>query len=146
MAKRFRIRQFKTTAYHPQSNGSLERSHHALKEYLKQFIGNNAKWDDWIELAMFSYNISVHEGMKCTPHELGFGKLAQLPSADPLPEHEKIETYDIFLTKLVTKLHEMRGIARQNLIAPKEKSKEYYDRQINPQNFKIRDNVFFTRR
>ena len=38
MAKRFRIRQFKSTAYHPQSNGSLERSHYVLKGYLKQFI------------------------------------------------------------------------------------------------------------
>ena len=33
----FRIRQFKTTAYHLQSTGSLERSHHVLKEYIKQF-------------------------------------------------------------------------------------------------------------
>ena len=36
----------------------------------------------------------------------------------------------------------MRGIARQNLIAAEEKSKEYYDRKINPQNFKIGDSVF----
>ena len=36
----------------------------------------------------------------------------------------------------------MRGIARQNLIAAKEKSKEYYDKKINPQNFKIGDSVF----
>ena len=43
MAKRFRIRQFKTTAYHPQSNGSLERPQHVLKEYLKEFIENNAE-------------------------------------------------------------------------------------------------------
>ena len=43
MTKRFRIRQFKTTAYHPQSNGSLERSHHGFKEYLKQFIESNAE-------------------------------------------------------------------------------------------------------
>ena len=48
----------------------------------------------------------------------------------------------MYLTKLITKLHEMRGIARQNLIAPKEKLKEYYDRKINLQNFKIGDNVF----
>ena len=76
MGKRFRIRQFKTTAYHPQSNGSLERSHHVLKEYLKQFIENNAEWNDWIELVMFSYNTSVHEGTKCTPYGLVLGKLA----------------------------------------------------------------------
>ena len=80
MAKRFRIRQFKTTLYHPQSNGSLERSHHVLKEYPKQFIENNAEWDDWIESAMFSYNKSVNEGTKCTPFELVSGKLARLPS------------------------------------------------------------------
>ena len=35
LAKRFRIKQFRTTAFHPQSNGSLERSHHILDEYLK---------------------------------------------------------------------------------------------------------------
>ena len=56
MAKRFRIRQLKTTAYYPQGNGCLEIFHHVLKEYLKQFIENNAEWDDSIELAMFSYN------------------------------------------------------------------------------------------
>ena len=43
---RFRIRHLKTTAYHPQPNGSLERFHNLLKEYLKQFIENNADWDD----------------------------------------------------------------------------------------------------
>ena len=91
---------------------------------------------------MFSYNTSVHEGTKCTPYELVFGKLALLPSSDPLPEHEKMKTYDMYMTKLITKLHEMRGIARQNLIAAKQKSTEYYDRKINPQNFKIGDSVF----
>ena len=83
-------------------------------EYLKQFIENIAEWEDWIELAMFSYNTSVHEGTKCTPYELVFGKLARLPSNDPVPELKKMETYDMYMTKLITKLHEMRAIARQN--------------------------------
>ena len=91
---------------------------------------------------MFSYKTSVHEGTKCTPYELVFGKLARLPSDDPSSELEKMETYDMYMTKLVTKLHEMRGITRQNLIAAKEKSKGYYDRKINPQNFKVGDSVF----
>ena len=33
LAKLFRIKQFRTTAFHPQSNGSLVRSHHVLGEY-----------------------------------------------------------------------------------------------------------------
>ena len=35
LAKRFGMKQFRTTAIHPESNGSLERSHHVLGEYLK---------------------------------------------------------------------------------------------------------------
>ena len=49
LAKRFRINQFRTTAFYPQSNGSLERSHHVLGEYLKQFVARNSEWDDWLE-------------------------------------------------------------------------------------------------
>ena len=86
---------------------------------------------------MFSYKTSVHEGTKFKPYELVFGNLASLQSGDPLPEHEKVETYDFYMIKLIIKLHEMREIARQNLITAKEKSKEYYDRKINPQNFKF---------
>ena len=68
----------------------MGRPHHVLKEYLKQLIENNAEWDDWIELGIFSYNKSLHDGMKWTPYELVFGKLACLSSSDPLPEYEKM--------------------------------------------------------
>ena len=43
LAERFRIKQFRTTAFHPQCNGSLERSHHVLCEYLKQFVAKNSQ-------------------------------------------------------------------------------------------------------
>ncbi|XP_033222810.1 uncharacterized protein K02A2.6-like [Belonocnema kinseyi] len=112
LAKRFRKRQFKTSDFHPQSNGSLERSHHSLSEYLKQFVNKNSEWDEWLELATFSYNTSVHEGTKCTPYELVFGKISRQPSSEPPPPHEKLETYDDYTIKLVTRLHEMRAVAR----------------------------------
>ena len=93
-----------------------------LKEYLIQIIENNAEWEDWIVLAIFSYNTTVHEGTKCTHYEIFFEKLARLLSVDPLSKHEKMETY-MFMKKLITKLHKMRGIAKQNLIASKENQK-----------------------
>ena len=68
VAKRFRISQIRTTAFHPQSNGSIERSHHVLTEYLKHYIAHN-NWDEWLDLAMFFYNTSVHESTRFTPHE-----------------------------------------------------------------------------
>ena len=61
VSKRFKIKKIRTTAFHPQSNGSLERSHHALGEYLKQYTSTDANWDEWLDLAMLNYNTCVSE-------------------------------------------------------------------------------------
>ena len=45
----FKIRQLKSTTFHPQSLGSLERSHHVLIQYLKQYC-EKTNWDNWIYL------------------------------------------------------------------------------------------------
>lgn len=142
ITKRFRIKKIQTTAFHPQSNGSLERSHHVLGEYLKQYANKEMEWDEWIDLAMLSYNTCVHEGTKFTPYELVFGKTARLPSEEPLHVLDKLPTYENYITNLVTRLTEMRKLAYENLVDSKHKSKNYYDRKINPVNFQEGDNVF----
>ena len=49
---------------------------------MKQFVSKNSEWDDYIELATFPYNTSIHEGTRCAPYELVFGKLARQPSSE----------------------------------------------------------------
>ena len=142
IAKLFKIRKFRTTAFHPQSNGSLERSHHALGEYLKQYANDQKQWDRWIGLAMFNYNTNVHEATKHTPYELVFGKIARIPSSEGLAPNEKLANYDEYLINLVTQLHTIQKNARENVIEAKNKSKKYYDKKINPQTFKPGDQVF----
>ncbi|KMQ88697.1 enzymatic polyprotein endonuclease reverse [Lasius niger] len=122
LTKKFNIQHFKTTAYHPQSNGSIERSHHVLVEYLKTQIDKEENWNKFINLAMFSYNTSVHEGTKFSPYELVFGRLARLPSAYPPLEENLETTYHEYITTLFNKLHDTREEARQNLIRAKEKN------------------------
>ncbi|XP_011860867.1 PREDICTED: uncharacterized protein LOC105558005 [Vollenhovia emeryi] len=107
-----KIQQFRTTAYHPQSNGSIERSHHVLMEYLKTQIDNERNWDNYLSLAMFSYNTSVHEGTKFSPYELVFGKLARLPSSHEPIEENLEPTYREYLTDLFNKLSELQRQAR----------------------------------
>ncbi|XP_043604719.1 uncharacterized protein LOC122577454 [Bombus pyrosoma] len=142
VAKKFRIKRYTTTAYHPQSNGSIERSHHVLKEYLKLYIENSRNWDEWVELAMFSYNTSVHEGTKFSPHELVFGHLAREPTGEMMIEENIELTYAEYLRDLFDKINTIQQMARENLMKSKLKSKEYYDRRINPQNFKTGDLVY----
>ena len=62
ICKKFKIDKIRTTPYHPAGNGSLERTHHVLVEYLKMYVDNEHQWDVWIECAIFAYNSSVHVG------------------------------------------------------------------------------------
>ncbi|KAL6418934.1 hypothetical protein ACFW04_011685 [Cataglyphis niger] len=145
IAKIFKIRKFRTTAFHPQSNGSLERSHHALGEYLKQYANDQKQWDRWLSLAMFNYNTGVHEATRHTPYELVFGKIARIPSNEALGSEDKLANYDDYLINLVTQLHTIQGNAHKNVVDAKFRSKQYYDKKINPQNFKPGDHVFLLR-
>jgi len=41
VCKLLRITKIQTTAYHPESNGALERSHRILAEYLRHYINED---------------------------------------------------------------------------------------------------------
>ena len=57
-------------------------------------------------------------------------------------DDDRLPTYGDYMIKLVTLLHEIQRTARSNLIQPKLRSKEYYDRKTNPKNFVVGDYVF----
>ena len=142
IAKRFKIKKIRTTAFHPQSNGSLERSHHSLGEFLKQYTNSDEEWDEWVDIAMLNYNTCLQESTRYTPYEVVFGRLARLPSNDPLRDGDLLPTYKGYVENLVTRLNGIQRMAYDNLVQSKLKSKKYYDRKINPVNFKIGDYVY----
>lgn len=70
VAKRLNIKEYRTSSYHAQTNGSLERTHIVLINFLKQYTTPNDHWDSWLEMAMLSYNSSINSSTKKTPYEL----------------------------------------------------------------------------
>jgi len=58
VCKLLKIKKGKCTAYHPQSNGALERTHRVLVEYLRCFIlEDQSNWDKWLPYATFLFNM-----------------------------------------------------------------------------------------
>lgn len=56
--KFWKIKKLRTTAYHPQTNGGLERSHDVLKDYLRMFVNHDQNsWDEWVGPAVFTYTL-----------------------------------------------------------------------------------------
>lgn len=83
----------------------------------------------------------MHEGTKFTSHELVFGRAARLLSFRiNLPSQP--ETYPAYLVDLFHRIRDLQETAKMNLEQAKIRSKDYYDRCVNEQNFRTGDNVF----
>jgi His(2)-Cys(2) zinc finger./Integrase core domain. len=145
IAKLFKIKQIQTTAYHPQTNGALERSHITLVDYLKHYVNpDQTDWDKWLDPAMFAYNTTIHSSTNYTPYELVFGNKPELPTSI-LREPEFKYTYDNYLDDLTLKLRKSREIARNNISDSKQRNKVYYDRKIKNVEFKVGQRVYLLR-
>lgn len=143
-AKLFKIKRIRTTAYHPQTNGGLERSHMTLADYLKHFVNENqTNWDDWVDFAMFSYNTSTHTSTKYTPYELVFGHSPELPTSITKPAEFKY-TYDDYIDDLTLKLRRSHELARNNLLKSEDTNKSYYDKNSKEIEYKVGDEVYLT--
>jgi transposase InsO family protein len=59
--KLLRIKKIQCSAFHPESNGGLERSHRVLAEYLRHYVREDqSDWDQWIPYATYVYITTVH--------------------------------------------------------------------------------------
>lgn len=142
ISKLFGFKHITTSVAYPQSNGSVERAHARLNEYLRLIgknLENNKNWDNHMKYASFCYNTTVHSTTGFTPHELLFGRKANKPSEI---DYEIIETINDYSEELQKNLIGMEVKAKNRLTQQKEKSKIRYDRNLGKQyNYKIGDSV-----
>ena len=120
----------------------MERSHHALGGFQKQYTNADQEWDEWLEIAILNFKTCESESTKHTPYEVVFGKLARLPSGDPLKEIDLLPSYKGYIIDLVTTLIGIRTLVYENVVGSKNRLKKYHARTINPRNFRIGDYVF----
>ena len=123
MCKLLKIEKIQTAAYHPESNGALERSHRTLAEYLRHYINEDqTDWDEWIPYAMFTYNTTPHTTTGFTPFELVYGHQANLPTALTKPP-KLTYSYEDYAQELRERIRETSQIAREHAKEEKTKAK-----------------------
>lgn len=142
ICKLLHVQKINTTAVHPMTNGSLERTHRVLVEFIRHFVNQDqTNWDEWVKYAVFAYNTTPHSATGFTPFELMFGRIANLPGYLQKPPECVNYNLDSYVQELKQRLQHSYAIAKERLETAKRKSKDYYDKQIHIPKFQVGDLV-----
>mgnify|MGYP004574948059 CR=1 FL=1 len=99
------VTHLKTTAYHPQSNGMIERWHRTLKASLKCYASQD--WCFYLPLVLLGLRSTIKEDLHCSPAEMVYGTPLRLPGEFLHPTSSKITEGD-FVQKLRRAMQKLR--------------------------------------
>ncbi|XP_072178114.1 uncharacterized protein [Diadema setosum] len=141
------IQQIKSSAYHPQSQGALERYHQTLKTMLKVYCQDNPRdWDKGIPFLLFAAREVPNESIGFSPFELVFGHeprgplkvvKEQLLSDEEDKDSNALDYISMFRERLVR----ANEVAREHLKSSQQTMKEIFDRKAKSRVFEVGDKV-----
>ncbi|XP_063841016.1 uncharacterized protein LOC135089382 [Scylla paramamosain] len=140
-----KIEQRLSSAYHPQSQGCVERFHQTLKNTLRMYCEEmSVQWDEAWPLALFALRDSVQESTGFSPFELVYGHEVNGPLRMVKEKWLGVEephTVVKYVSDFKDRLMRAREIARENLKNSQSEMKGWYDKKARARSFQPGDKV-----
>jgi len=129
-----------STAYHPQTDGQIERINQELEQYLRVFIDHRQEqWPDWLGTAEFAYNNKIHTATKTSPFKANYGQDPRMGF-----EGRRKGKYEV-VGKFVEKMKKIQEKAKVALGKAQEEIKKFGDRrQGKEEEYKVGDLVLLS--
>ena len=139
MAERLGIKQVFSSAYHPQTNGQVERLNRYIASVLSAYVNDHQDdWDDYVEAIAFAYRTSFVDAICNTPFYLVHGRDPQLPTdllaSRPQSFVEDVHQYGLALTK---NIKDAFDTARCHQEKADSTRKRFYDLKHDSVNFEL---------
>jgi hypothetical protein len=139
----FDSKKQRTTAYHPQCDGEVERFNETFLNMLSKQVKEDQKnWDDELLFLMMAYRCSVNETTGFTPPLLMLGHELRLPIDivfGECPQGENFQTQ--YVSTLRQKLNSAFQRVRTNTDTAQNRQKDYYDKKVSGKKLKVGDQV-----
>ena len=140
------IKQYKSSAYHPESQGALERFHQTLKNMIRSYCFDTEKdWDGGIHLLLFTVRESVQETLGFSLFELVFGHTVRRPlkllKEKFLSDDDSSLNLLQYVSDFKNRLSKACEVARPNLKSAQSKMKLHYDEKSQDRIFAPGDKV-----
>ena len=134
-----------TTAYHPQTDGLLERFHRTLFNTLSMYVDKGQRdWDQYLSLALFAYRCSPQASTGESPFYLLYGRDPVLPvDLAFVPPSKYMVDLDEYPLDLRHHLHQAWTRAQFNIKNSQQQQKQFYDKHYNvqPVDYKVGQQV-----
>ena len=133
VCKLLHIHKTRTTPYHPQCDGLVERFNRTLLDMLATCTGDHPfDWEQHIRKVCMAYNSSVHASTGYTPFYLMFGRQARLPLdvmyGTPGPIVQSPSEHASALKQQMTAAF---TLVRRHQIAKHKRQKDFYDQKVH---------------
>lgn len=140
-----KIDKTKSTAYHHQTLGTVERNHRVFNEYIRAYLDSELDlWDTYLHYFTFCYNITKHSSNenKYGPFELVFGRKINLQEEFLSGQVQPIYNIDNYVNTLKYILTKTHAKTRELIIKMKHRNKKTYDKFAKPLDINERDLVY----
>ena len=126
------VTKIRTSPYHPQTNGAVERVHQTLRRMIaKMDPDKRAKWPSHLGPILIAYNATRSLITGYLPYFLMFGHRPRLPVdlSPTVRRDENSRTTDEYVKSLYDKLKSVLASARDTAILEAQRQKRLYDRK-----------------
>ncbi len=134
-----------SSAYHPQSQGGLERFHQTLKSLLRSYcVELDCDWEEGLPWMLLAIREVVQESIGFSPNELVFGHTVRGPIAvlaDEWTNFDPPENVLDYVSSFRYRLYETRAIALRKLAKSQGKMQRLFDRKVKSRHFQAGDQV-----
>ena len=136
------VKGLRTSPYHAQANGLVERFNGTLKSMLKKLCQERPKeWDRFLPAALFAYREVPQASTGFSPFELLFGRTVRGPMSvlkslwTEQGQEEDVKHASAYVCDLRNRIEETCKVARESLERASQTQKRHFDRRAKPRFF-----------
>uniref|UniRef100_A0A8C1WPE3 ribonuclease H n=1 Tax=Cyprinus carpio TaxID=7962 RepID=A0A8C1WPE3_CYPCA len=146
LCRLLKVKQLRTTVYHPQTDGLVKRFNQTLKQMLRCVAADDRRdWDQMLPYVLFGIREVPQASTGFTPFELLFGRQPRglLDVAKEAWEQQPTTHWTTIehVREMRERLDRVMPLVREHLAAAQEAQRRRYDRAAQPREFQPGDYV-----
>lgn len=138
------VKKINTSAYHPQTDGLIERFNRTLTDMLAKTVKTEVEWDERLPYVLFAYRATVQASTGESPFFLLYGRDPQLPTElalAPTVARDEVQLDD-YKSRMVQLMSEAWNLAQKTLKKSQQRQKKQHDKHARNADFKPGDRVY----